>query len=601
MAVTKKPNYDFAGWVTKNDLLCADGVVIRHGAFNDIDGKTVPLVWEHVHNDPTNVLGHIQLKEADGGVYGYGYLNQTAEAQHAKELLMHGDINAMSIAANQIQRQGNNVTHGRIFEVSLVLAGANPGALIEDVVEHSDSDGETAIIYPGTRLVTPDDLLEHSEGESTVNNDSNKSNTEQDNSDQTIQDVLDTLSPLQMQAVEALVGLVAQSSSEQADNSDNNDTEEQSGRNNGEVLEHSNTEGENTMQHNIFDQHEQEDQAVITHSQLNTLVQSAAKNKVSSLRDYLIQGINAQVGDTMEHSITNIDTLFPDYHQMDATPKIYKDQQTNSDAIVNAIAKSPFSRVKSRYADLTADTARAKGYIKGAQKLEQIFSVANRQVDPQTVYIKQKLDRDDIVDITDFDVVQFVNTEMRMKLIEELARAVMIGDGRQATDPDKIQEAHIIPITTDNDLYTIKKQYTAIDTDFIETVVKAMSEYQGSGTPSLYMNPLTLAKLRLLKASDGHYLFGQIPNATSIAAILGVQNVVTTSFLPDGAALCVNLSDYQFGSTKGGEITSFDDFDIDFNQYKYLIETRLSGALTTLKSAIYFTKAATTGGTTQGK
>lgn len=559
----KEKDYDFAGWVTKNDIRCSDGVTIRHDCFSDNDRAKVPLVWEHSHNDPENVLGHVILHNQDKGVYGFGYFNDTDKAKSARELIKHGDISSMSIAANKIKKQGQNVIHGNIFEVSLVLAGANPGALIEDIVSHGATVEDEAIIYPGTLLHSADDILEHEEG-------GTKSMAEegtQQSSGKTVGEVIESMTEEQQAAVYTLLESVAK------------------GQNEEDVEQHDNYEGVDTMKHNVFDgQSENEGPEILTHSELNDIL--AAGQQMGSLKDAFAQ---FEEDNGLEHSITNIETLFPDYHNVTNAPVIYKDQNTKATEIVNKLTKSPFSRIKTHYADLTDEQARAKGYIKGKEKLEQIFPVMHRTTDPQTIYKKQKLDRDDIIDITDFDVVQFINGEMRMMLNEEIARAVLVGDGRKNNAEDKIQPTHIRPIIDDDDLYTIKKDVEGGAAGVIEAVIKAMAEYMGSGNPDLFMTPAMLAELKLLKANDGRFLFGDIPTKEAIAARLGVGSIIDTSFMPQDKMLMVNLHDYQVGSTKGGQVTTFDDFDIDYNQYKYLIETRLSGALTALKSAVCFT------------
>ena len=577
-------DYDFAGWVTKNDLLCSDGVVIKHNAFAGNDGAKVPLVWEHVHDDPTNVLGHVILHNRDKGVYGYGYFNGTDQAQHAKNLIEHGDISSMSIAANKIQKQGQDVVHGNIFEVSLVLAGANPGALIEPLMAHGQESNEEAIIHTGNLLHAADDV----EGMDT------------NQGKQIDPTVLDNLTPDQQEAIGKL--LAAAESSAALDNLTDdqkaaveamleNAYDESESDQNGKPAAtpkpqpqpNQKQKGDDTMKHNVFDG-KNEEETTLTHSQLNELVSSAINEK-STLKDAML-----------EHSITNIETLFPEVHDTNMPPAFVRQSNTNADAIVNAAGKSPFSRVRSRFANLTEDEARARGYIKGKEKKEQVFGFLKRETFPQTVYKKQKLDRDDIVDITDFDVVSWINQEMKFMLTEEIARAVLVGDGRDSSSDDKIQEDHIRPIISDADFFTMKA--TAKDTGLglLESVTKSMAEYQGSGTPSMYINPLTLASIKLTVDGQGRFLYGNggFPTDQTIAAMFNVKQVVATSYVPQNAVLIVNLSDYQLGSTKGGEVTTFDDFDIDFNQYKYLIETRLSGALVQPHSALYVTVTTTT-------
>ena len=542
-----KEKYDFAGWVTKNDTRCSDGVVIKHGAFKDNDQKTVPLVWNHNHSEPTNVLGHVMLHNDEKGVYGYGYFNETDEAKHAKELIKHGDISAMSIGANRIKKQGQNVIHGMIYEVSLVLRGANPGALIETVMAHSDDSVETdkAIIYTGNLIHSADDILEQQEEEV------------QHMAEKTIGDILDTLNEEQMNAVEALIANVIED----------------------EDISQNDEDGDDYMKHNVFNGPVQEE-GVLTHSDIQAVFDDA--KKMGSLKEAML-----------EHSITNIEYLFPDAQVVSGAPFIYKDQRTSTETIMNAIHKSPFSRVKTIIADLTADTARARGYIKGNEKLEQVFDILTRSTTPQTIYKKQKLDRDDLIDITEYSVVNFINMEMKMMLIEELARAIMVGDGRSAASPDKIKPANIRPIITDDALYCIKKTIKTVggvnDVTIIEAVIKAMGEFEGTGRPTMYCHPSMVADLRLLRDDNGRFLFGDIPSADAIATRLGVAGIVETTFFGTDEFLLVNLADYTLGATKGGEVTTFNDFDIDYNQEKYLIETRVSGALTIPKSAIYFT------------
>ena len=555
----KVKGYDFAGWVTKNDVRCADGVVIKHGAFKDNDQKQVPLVWNHNHSAPNNVLGHVLLHNMDGGVYGYGFFNDGSEAKDAKELISHGDINAMSIGANRIRKVGEDVVHGRIYEVSLVLSGANPGALIEDVIAHSEDGTSTAVIYTG-RLIhsAEDEAISHADEED----------------EKTIGDVLDTLSDEQMDAVEALIANVLEDDDDEEDEIEQTD------------IKH---KGADHMKNNVFNSKNTNDQGdTLQHSELQAAV-LADGPKAGTLKESMLQ-----------HGITNIEILFPDATVVSGAPFLYKDKRTAGAEIVGACHKSPFSRVKTIIADLTDDTARARGYIKGNQKLEQVFDILTRQTTPQTIYKKQKLDRDDLIDIVDYNVVGFLNMEMKLMLIEELGRAVMVGDGRAANDPSKIKSANIRPIITDDALYCIKKTIRTVgglnDVTIIGAVIKALGEYEGTGTPTMYCHPAMVADLRLLRADDGRFLFGDIPSKEAIATRLGVNGIVESTFFGTDEFVLVNLSDYTLGSTKGGEVTTFNDFDIDYNQEKYLIETRVSGALTIPKSAIYFkVEAAVTG------
>jgi len=562
--------YDFAGWVTKNDILCSDGVTIRHDAFKTNDGKKVPLVWNHDYNSPNNILGHVELKNEKLGVYGYGHFNDTPEAQNARELVKHGDISSMSIGARKLKRNGSNITHGQIYEVSLVLSGANPGAMIESVVKHSDGEEveEDGIIYPGTLIHSLDDVLTHKEDSKEESKGGEEKVADEE---KTIGDVIDSMSDEQKEAVYALVGMVAEDATDGDDD-----------------------KGDDDVKHNVFNQEQGgSDQDILLHS-INEAITFAMQDKASSMQDVLAQ-YQTEEGDTLQHGINSIEMLFPEaaHPTNGGTPILYKDPNTGYKEILNAVNKSPFSKVRTLVADITEDEARAKGYVKGNMKKEEFFSLIKRETGPTTVYKKQKLDRDDIVDITDFDVVQFMNREMRMMLEEELARAILVGDGRDIEDEDKIDETRIRPVISDHEFFTIHKDFTQAD-NFVEAVIKAMAEYRGSGQPTMYIDPNLLADIKLLKGTDNRFLFGDIPSTESIAARLGVKEIVTTSFMIDRGALIVNLHDYTLGATKGGEITNFDDFDIDFNQYKYLIETRLSGSLTMPKSAIHL-------GTTKGE
>lgn len=552
-----KDQYDFAGWVTKNDIRCADGVTIKHDAFKGSDGKKVPLVWNHDYNSPNNVLGHMVLHNKPTGVYGFGFFNQTTEATNAKEMIRHGDISSLSIGARKIKRSKTDIVHGKIYEVSLVLSGANPGAMIETVMNHSDDedDEERGIIYPGTLIHSADDILTEEDEELEHKDEGGNDMAEET----TIGEVLETMTDEQKEVVYALLGMAA-----------------------GE-----DDEGGETMKQNVFSQDRQNgnNNEVLKHS-MNDVLYHAQSTKAQSLKD--VMAAYGEQDETIQHGINSIEMLFPETaHSTNGNaPILYKDPNTAYKAILNGTTKSPFSRVRTLVADLTEEEARAKGYIKGSMKKEQFFSLIKRTTGPATVYKKQKLDRDDIIDITDFDVVAFMNVEMRMMLEEEIARALLVGDGRDVGAEDKISEENIRPIITDNDFFTIKKSFTAADA-FLEVVIKAMAEYRGSGRPDMFVDPNLLADIKLLKGTDNRYLFGDIPSDAAVAVRLGVGAIYATTFMIGKGALIVNLSDYTLGATKGGEITNFDDFDIDFNQYKYLIETRLSGSLTLPKSAIH--------------
>jgi HK97 family phage prohead protease len=594
--------YDFAGWVTKADIRCSDGVTIKHDAFKDNDGQQVPLVWNHDYSGPTNVLGHVLLQNEQGGVYGFGFFNDTEDAQNAKKLVQHGDISSMSIGARKLKRAGDNIVHGSIYEVSLVLAGANPGAMIETVMQHSDngSEEEEAVIHTGNLIHSADDILDVEEEddnedvevdideviesmtdeqkdavyallEAAAEDDGSEEDDDEvtHSDDSTIGDIIDSMTDIQREAVYALVGMVTD------ENINTNTNEDIKG------------DGE-SMKQNVFSRGKTENQEVLLHS-INEVLKQAQVAKAPSLRDMLAAAEvkNAQ-GDVITHGINSIEMLFPEAAASTNgnQPILYKDPNTAYAQILDGVNKSPFSKVRTLIADLTEEEARAKGYIKGNMKKEEYFSLVKRQTGPTTVYKKQKLDRDDVIDITDFDVVAFMNVEMQVMLKEEVARALLVGDGRDFSAEDKINEQNIRPIITDNEFFTVHKAVAADGSDFIEVVINAMGDYMGSGMPDMFIDPTLLAKVKLLKDSTGKFLFGDIPSNSAIAARLGVNNIVPTTFMKGKGALIVNLRDYTLGATKGGQVTNFDDFDIDFNQYKYLIETRLSGALTMPKSAI---------------
>jgi HK97 family phage prohead protease len=617
--VTKKA-YDFAGWVTKNDIRCSDGVTIKHDAFKDNDGQKVPLVWNHDYNSPSNVLGHVILENHAIGVYGYGFFNNTEEAINANKMVKHGDISAMSIGARKLKRSGSNIIHGSIYEVSLVLSGANPGAMIDSVMTHSEGEEEEkGIVYTGNLIHSSDDviikdkkgdddletpeekalreakelILKHSketpeekalrEAKELLLKHSSETAEEKalreakelllkHSGDKTIGDIVDTMNEEQKGALYALLGMVAESEDPNAQDPNTNT-------------------GADILKQNVFNKGSKE-QDTLLHS-MNEALKLAMDNKASSLKDVMAnyKGAGAAGEElTLTHGINSIEMLFPEAAQSTNgnIPILYKDPNTGYKMILNAVTKSPFSKVRTLVADLTEDEARAKGYVKGSMKKEEFFSLIKRTTGPTTVYKKQKLDRDDIIDITDFDVVAFMNIEMRMMLEEEIARALLVGDGRDIADEAKINEQNIRPIISDNEFFTIHKSYASAAV-FVDAVILAMSEYRGSGQPDMYIDPSLLASVKLLKGTDGRYLFGDIPSTAAIAARLGLGQIVPTSFMVGLGAIIVNLRDYTLGATKGGQITNFDDFDIDFNQYKYLIETRLSGSLTMPKSAIHFT------------
>lgn len=559
--MSKVEGYDFAGWVTKNDIVCADGVTIKHDAFKNNHGQKVPLVWNHDYNSPNNVLGHVILHNDKTGVYGYGFFNDTDEGISAKKLVKHGDVSSMSIGARKIKRSGTNVIHGMIYEVSLVLSGANPGATIDTVMQHSEGgDEESGTIYTGNLIHSADDILKPEVEETEL-----AETTEP----RTIEDIIETMNEEQKDAVYALVGMIA----------DQEETAEETKEETKEEVEE-----KETMKHNVFDESTKQDNGASLKHGYNEALTFAQQNKASSLKDVIAGSDN----ELLQHGINSIEMLFPEgFNSTNGNvPILYRDSNTAAITILNSVAKSPFSRVKTVIADLTEDEARAKGYIKGNMKKEEFFSLIKRYTTPTTIYKKQKLDRDDIIDITDFDVVAFMNVEMQAMLKEEIARAILVGDGRDFSAEDKISEQNIRPIIGDHEFFTIHKAFADAD-KFIEVVIKAMAEYRGSGLPSMYIDPTLLADIKLLKAQDGRFLFGDIPSNEAVANRLGLKEIVPTTFMTDKGAIIVNLRDYVLGATKGGQVTNFDDFDIDFNQHKYLIETRLSGALTVPKSAIH--------------
>ena len=570
--------YDFSGWATRNNIRCSDGRTILKDAFKHNDGQTVPLVWNHDHNDPLNVLGHALLENRDEGVYAYCTFNDTDAGRNAKALVEHGDVTALSIYANQLKQQGPNVLHGAIREVSLVLAGANPGAFIDSIIRHGEESDEEAIIYTGENLV-----LEHSQN-TIVNNknlDEVKDNftppsgdKKDEKSEKTVKDVFDTLNEEQKTVVYALIG-------QALDESNQNENNEK--------------EGNDNMKHNVFDQDQKEKENVLTHADMETIISEG--KRYGSLKDSFL-------AHTAQYGIDHIDYLFPDAKNVTNQPDFIKRDDSYVQKVLRGVHHTPFSRIKSTHANITADEARAKGYIKGHLKKEEVFTLLKRTTTPTTIYKKQKMDRDDIIDITDFDVVAYIKAEMRMMLDEEIARAILVGDGRSTSSDDKIPETNIRPIAKDEDLYTIKapvavaKDATedAIAKAFIRTVIKSRKEYKGSGSPTLFTTEDMLTNCLLLEDNNGRIIYDSVDK---LATTLRVKEIVPVEVMEGvtrtaGAknlplmAILVNLNDYYVGADKGGAINMFDDFDIDYNQEKYLIETRISGALVKPYSAIAF-------------
>lgn len=604
----KHPKYDFAGYVTRNDTRCTDGVIIRHGAFKDNNGQKVPLVWSHDHSTPENVIGHVMLHHANDGVYGEGYFNNTPKAQSAKELVQHGDIWSMSIGANRIKRTPqNDVIHGNIYEVSLVVAGANPGAVITEVLQHSDNpnEGETIIMESNNIVHKANDVLLGQERISLFDRIQHADEGEATN---IMDGVLETLNEDQQEAVAILTEAAVNEALEQYEAAIAEDFEDAVDERVGEVLselaedydddDEEETEleqsalGGQIMHYNAFGQNVNDEQE-IRHSLEAAL--ETAKSTGRTVGQVLSE---MDGGDTLKHSMNNIDKLFPDHALQGGVQVIYS-PNTATEHILSRVTKVPTAFVKSimtDLSDLTDEQLRAKGYIKGTEKKEQIISFLSRKTDPQTIYKKQSIDRDDQIDIgQQLNVAAFFNQEMRIKLNDEIAQAILVSDGRNTGDAAKIKEDKIRPITKDEDFYTIKATYNPNALlDVFQTVAEEKTKMLGSGTPSLYMNPLFLTKLRFLRNKNEQWVFGGQQPATKeyLASLFGVAEIVETNFLKPEEMIMVNLADYQIGTNRGGEVNTFEHFDIDFNKQKYLIETRLSGALTRAKAAVYFKPAA---------
>ena len=577
--------YDFSGWATRNDLLCGDGRTIRKNAFKDNDGQTVPLIWNHDHTNPDAVLGHALLRNRDEGVYAYCKFNDTEPGNHAKTLVEHGDVRSLSIYANKLKQIGGDVIHGSIRELSLVLAGANPGAYIDDVVMHGD-DEETAMIinYDENALV-----LYHSddkEEQKTIDSKDSDNALEHkedipmdENKEKTVGEIFDELTEEQKNAVYYVIAKAAQDS-EEDDEYD---------------------EGDDDMKHNVFDSDDIMENDTLTHSEMETIIGDA--KRYGSMKESFLAHAD-------EYGITNIDYLFPEATSLNTPPEFIKRDMGWVSTVMNGTHHTPFSRIKSMFADITEDEARARGYIKGKLKKEEVFSLLKRTTGPTTIYKKQKMDRDDVVDITDFDVIAWLKSEMRMMLDEEIARAILVGDGRLASSDDKIKEDCIRPIWKDADLYTIKSVLNVPEggneaEEFIDQVVRAMKDYKGSGSPVCFMTDDLLTECLLLKDVNKRRIYKDV---NEIATAMRVSSIVTVPVMEgltrtSGSdtftlkAIIVNLKDYNVGADKGGAINMFDDFDIDYNQQKYLIETRCSGALIKPYSAIAIeTKSAAAAG-----
>lgn len=623
--------FDISGWATKADMLCSDGVIIKKGAFKDCDGVTVPLVWNHQHNSPNEVLGHALLENRDDGVYAYCTFNNTDAGQTAKLLVQHGDVNRFSIYANKIKRRGSDVIHGVIRELSLVLAGANPGAVIDTVMMHGEDSYEEGYISSGEYIENVENLF-HSDDTATKGDKEMADNTKKHGNQsegETIKDVFDTLSDKQKQAVYAMIGQILEDNGIDPDDDENvkhsEDDPEEGGKSGkektigdvfnsmtdeqknvvyamiGQALEDAGVTddeddegGNDNMKHNVFDNSDYmagdaDDREVLSQSEFKEIMDEARRN--GSLKDTFIQ-----------HGITDIDHLFPDAQTVDNEPGFIKRNDDWVAKVMNKVHHTPFSRVKSVFANITADEARAKGYVKGKKKVDEVFPLLKRVTTPVTVYKKQTLDRDDVIDIVDMDVVAWLKKEMRMMLDEELARAILVGDGRNQSSSDKINEQNIRPIWTDDDVYTVKaavpitRETTGPEKakSFIKAAIRSRKEYKGSGNPDMFIDEDILTECLLLEDTNGRVIYDTIEK---LATALRVQELIPVPVMENlkrekGAnthilgGIYVNLNDYNVGADKGGAVNMFDDFDIDYNQQKYLIETRCSGAMVTPYGAV---------------
>ena len=591
-------DYDFCGWATKSNIKCSDGRTIMPDAFKDCDGQSVPLVWNHQHDSLNNVLGHAVLKNCKDGVYAYCSFNDTDDGRRAKELVTHKDVNALSIYANELKQEHGNVRHGKIREVSLVLAGANPGAMIKQVICHSD-DGDyeldEAEIYNEANSISMNDESETNNMSGTM---AHADDPNKQPSDRTVQDVIDSMTEEQQKVLFYLVGVASEKAGGDDSSEENDD-----------------------MKHNVFEDEIDEQDTLMHGADADfATIMSDVKRYGSLSESMLAHGVDLDsinTTDVMMHAgtagtdygIKDIDMLFPDYRTTTNVPGFVQRDMGWVAGVMNGTSHTPFTRIKSVFANITEDDARARGYIKGKLKKEEVFTLLKRTTDPQTIYKKQKLDRDDVIDITDFDVVAWLKSEMRMMLDEEIARAILIGDGRNSSAEDKIQETHIRSVWNDDPFYSIKgtMKFAAEPTSdelaeaFIEKAIRIRKDYKGTGNPTLYTTEDMLTNLLLLKDKLGHFMY---KNVSELATTLRVANIVTVPVMeaqtrtpgstettltgkkPTLDGIIVNLKDYNIGADKGGAVSMFDDFDIDYNQQKYLIETRCSGALTVPYSAI---------------
>lgn len=554
--------YDFSGWATKNNLKCSDGRTILRDAFKHNDGQTVPLVWNHQHNDPLNVLGHALLENRESGVYAYCKFNDTEAGKNAKMLVEHGDVTALSIYANQLKQKGGNVEHGVIREVSLVLAGANPGAFIDSILRHGESSDEEGVIYTGEQIE-----LAHAEEKK------EEEKEVADNKERTVQDVVDSMTEEQRNVMYALIGQALEGSDVKHSDENENGGEDEMKHN---VFEHENNQGANSNE--------------LTHAEMEVILRDA--KRYGSLKESCLQ-----------HGIEHIDEpgyLFPEFKNLNKEPDFVGRDMGWVGKVMSGVHRTPFSRIKSLQADIREEDARALGYMKGDLKKEEVFTLLKRTTDPQTVYKKQKLHRDDVLDITDFDVVAFVKKEMRMMLEEEIARAILVGDGRLPDDDYKIMESHIRSIANEEALYAIHHNVVVEDKTDAEAKAKALireslrarKDYKGSGEPTLFCSESVLTEMLLLEDANGRVIYDSV---AKLATAMRVKEIVTVPVM-EGAqnldkdknvlGIIVNLRDYNVGADKGGQVSMFEDFDIDYNAQKYLIETRCSGALIKPFSAI---------------
>ena len=582
---------DFSGYATKNDVRCSDNKVIRHGAFAAYDGKTVPLVWQHKHGDVENVLGHADLEVRDDGVYAYAHLNNTDRGRTAREMVKNGDIKAMSIYATHVRARGNDVVHGELVEVSLVLRGANPGALIDQVsTEHGDDGDEIeAVIYTDAQL----DFVSHGdedededfEAEETDDVEHAEEEPEADEAegaedDPTLGEIFEGMTEEQKTAVYAIVGQLVDSVDEEAEESETEEVEDTA---------HSDTTEDIMAHKNVFEgSATTEELPVLTHAQVETIFEDARSS--GALKDAILAHADA-------YGIKQIETLFPEAKDLWNQPEFIKRKTDWVNSVVDGAKHSPFSRIRTRFADITADEARARGYIKGNKKEDEVFTLLQRTTSPTTIYKKQRLDRDDILDITDFDVVSWIRGEMKIMLEEELGRAVLIGDGRPVSSKDKIKEDCIRPIYKEDSLYAprvVLAKETSVD-DILDSMVRALDDYDGAGNPTWFADPRLVTEMLLLKDKMGHRQFRTL---AELADYIGVSKIVKVPLMKglkrtsakngelEALGIIVNMSDYTIGADKGGQLFAAEDFDISFNQYHYLLETRLSGALTKPKSAV---------------